>query len=76
MDTITIDGREYRVEIEQDEFADAPWDNSDGHGSVRRSSHRHIEGDSDKRPSERPLNSPGRHEYQYYYYIHPTRRTI
>ena len=67
MYAITIDGREYRVEIEQDEFADAPWDNSDGHGPVRRSNRRHVEGESDKRPGERPLNSPSRHEYQFYY---------
>lgn len=67
MYAITIDGREYRVKIDQDEFADAPWDNSDGHGPVRRSNRRHVEGESDKRPGERPLNSPSRHEYQYYY---------
>lgn len=76
MDTITIDGREYRVEIEQDEFADAPWDNSDCYGPVRRSNRRHIEGESDKRPSERPLNSPGRHEYQYYYDWQAACRTV
>ena len=67
MDAITIDGRKYRVEVEQDVFADAPWDNSDGHGPVRRSGRRHVEGESDKRPGERPLNSPGLREYQYYY---------
>ena len=67
MNAITIDGREYRVEIEQDEFADAPWGNSDGHGLVRRSNRRHVESESDKMPGERPLNSPGRHECQFYY---------
>lgn len=67
MYAITIDGREYRVKIEQDEFADAPWDNSDGHGPVRRSNRRHVEGESDKRPGERPLNSPSRHKPQFYY---------
>lgn len=67
MNAITIDGREYRVEIEQDEVADAPWEASDVHGAVRRSNRRHVEGESDKRPGERPLNSPGRHEYQFYY---------
>ena len=67
MNAITIDGRQYRVEIEQDEFAGAPWEASDGHGPVRRSKRRHVEGESDKRPGERPLNSPGRHEYQFYY---------
>ena len=67
MNAITIDGREYRVEIEQDEFAEAPWESSDGHGPVRRSNRRHVESESDKLPGERPLNSPGRREYQYYY---------
>lgn len=67
MNAITVDGREYRVEIEQDEFADAPWKASDGHGAVRLSNRRHVESESDKRPGERPLNSPSRHEYQYYY---------
>ncbi len=67
MNTITIGGRKYRVEIEQDEFAGAPWEESDGHGAVRRSNRRHVESESDKRPGERPLNSPSRREYQFYY---------
>ncbi len=35
MHAITIDGREYRVEIEQDEVADPPWEASDVHGAAR-----------------------------------------
>ena len=66
-DTIERGGRTFRVNIEQDERSDAPWDLADGHGPVRRSQHRHAEGSSDKRPSERPMNQPGHNEYQFYY---------
>jgi hypothetical protein len=32
--TITVDGRSFRVHVERDEDAGAPWDNADVHGPV------------------------------------------
>lgn len=65
-DTIQFDGCRVLVEYHFDEAADPPWENSDCHGPVRRGS-RHLNGSSDKRPGERPLNCASRHEAQYYY---------
>lgn len=45
------------IRFEYDEFSDAPWENSDGHGPVRKSNNSHNKYNSDKRPGERPLNS-------------------
>lgn len=55
------------ITFAHDEFSDAPWENSDGHGNVRKSSKAHNVYYSDKLPGERPLNKPARGEYQYYY---------
>jgi hypothetical protein len=66
-DTITINGRAYRVNFEQYQYSNAPWEECDGHGPVRKSSKPHRDGYSDKAPGERPLNSAGRNEYQFYY---------
>lgn len=59
-------GHTFRVQYEPDQYAGYPWENSDGHGPVRKSSHRHGEHGS-KAPGERPLNNPDRNEYQFYY---------
>lgn len=64
-DQETIDG--FVVKYLYDTDADAPWDNCTGRGPVRKSLSPHTEHRSDKRPGERPLNSPDRNEYQYYY---------
>ena len=58
---------DYTVEFVHDVDAGAPWENCEGHGTVRKSRNVHIEGRSDKKPGERPLNCPGRNECQYYY---------
>lgn len=50
-----------------DEFSDAPWENSDCHGPVRKSNNVHNAYHSDKKPGERPLNSADRNECQFYY---------
>ncbi len=66
--TETIEG--LTVKFIYDTDADAPWDSSEGHGSVRMSRHAHCHsgiGYSDKTPGERPLNSPDRNQHQYYY---------
>lgn len=55
------------ITFEHDEFSDAPWEYSDGHGPVRKSNNGHNAYSSDKRPGERPLNSADRNEYQFYY---------
>lgn len=55
------------ISFETDPYSDMPWDYSEGHGPVRKSNNSHRSQRSDKKPGERPLNSPGRHEYQYYY---------
>lgn len=66
-DTIEIDCYTFRVEFSQEDCPDFPWENSDCHGPVRKSTRHHIDGRSDKAPGERPLNSPDRNEYQFYY---------
>lgn len=55
------------ITFAHDEFSDAPWDYSDGHGPVRKSNNAHNEYHSNKRPGERPLNSADSNEYQFYY---------
>lgn len=65
-DTFEYKGRTFKVKYEQDIYADPPWDQSDGHGPVRKSTRPHGSS-GDKRPGERPLNCPGRNEYQFYY---------
>lgn len=66
-DIITKSGMRFRVNFEHDEYCDPPWQNDDSCGPVRQSNHRHGPDSTDKRPGERPLNSPDRREYQYYY---------
>ena len=66
-DTFTQNGETFRVNFERDYDAGYPWDNCDGHGNVRKSNCAHTESRSDKKPGERPLNNPGRNEYQFYY---------
>jgi hypothetical protein len=65
-DTITVNGLDFAVYLEQDESAGAPWTDEDGHGPVRIGS-RHADGVTDKRPGERPLNQAGRRETQFFY---------
>lgn len=60
-------GRVFRIGIVDDYDMGAPWKEYDGCGIVRESSKRHSESSGDKRPGERPMNSPGRNEYQFYY---------
>ena len=67
LNTLEIKGRTYRVTIEPDTDADYPWNNSEGYGPVRRSMYPAGQYGHDKRPGERPLNNPGRNEYQFYY---------
>lgn len=67
MTKLTICDNTYTISIEPDYAADYPWENSDGHGIVRKSNRPHRDGQSDKKPSERPLNSASRNEYQFYY---------
>lgn len=62
-ETLIHNGREYRVTIEYDDCAEAPWEQCDGHGPVRCARTEH----GDKRAGERPLNQPTRGQYQYYY---------
>lgn len=65
-DTDTIEG--FEITYVFDEDSNAPWENSDCHGPVRKSGTRHSQyQSSDKKPGERPLNNPDRNEYQFYY---------
>ena len=66
-DIIKIDNQEFHVSIEIDDCIGHPWDEFDCHGPVRESRRPHVEGRSDKSPGERPLNSAGRNELQFYY---------
>jgi len=67
-DIIEVSGLSFRVTFEPDYDCGMPWENCDMHGPVRCSNVRHgRNGETDKRPGERPLNSPDRNEYQYYY---------
>lgn len=50
-DTFSHDGREFRINIVDDEDSGAPWDRADGHGVVSDWTTR------DKRPGERVLNT-------------------
>lgn len=67
IDTITLNGNTYTVRTEPDFDAGYPWENSCGHGPVRESPYPHSAYGNTKRPGERPLNSPGSRETQYYY---------
>lgn len=66
-ETLNVQGIEVQVEYFYDSDMDPPWENDDGRGKVRKTVKRHRDGESDKRPGERPLNQPSRHEYQFYY---------
>lgn len=68
--TIEHLGVTVRVDYFHDSDRGCPWDECDGHGPVRKSSHRHgvnWSTNGDKKPGERPLNCPDRNEYQFYY---------
>jgi len=58
--------QKYTAKLYYDTDSGMPWDDCDCHGPVRRSNYPHGSS-GDKRPGERPLNSPDRHEYQFYY---------
>lgn len=64
---IERDGRRFRVNIETDDTPLAPWEDNEGTGIVRKCDPSHRAQPSVKRPGERPLNSPDRNQYQYYY---------
>lgn len=69
-ETIEHLGVTVRIEYFHDADAGMPWENSDGHGPVRKTTHRHgvnWSTNGDKRPGERPMNYPDRNEYQFYY---------
>lgn len=66
-DTFEVNGLRFRVRFEHDVDAGYPWEDDDGCGPVRKSNKPHRDGSSDKRPGERPLNSAGRNEWQFYY---------
>lgn len=55
-------GRFFRATIEQDTDMGAPWEEHDGHGTVRKS-----KDGRDKAPGERPLNQANRNEYTFFY---------
>lgn len=55
------------IKFEYDEHPEPPWNNSDVHGPVRKSNNAHNAHNSDKKPSERPLNNATRNECQFYY---------
>ena len=65
-DIIEVSGLRFAVTFDFDYDTGPPWDWSDGHGPVRIGRN-HADGQTDKRPGERPLNRPGWHENQYYY---------
>jgi hypothetical protein len=60
----TMNNLTIRIAFHPD-YDSSPFD--DCHELIRRSYYPHREGLSDKKPGERPLNQPGRNEYQYYY---------
>lgn len=66
-ETLDILGYTAKIEYSYDTDNGAPWNNSDGHGVVRKTPSRHADGYSDKKPGERPLNQAGRNEYQFHY---------
>lgn len=66
-DTFEHAGRTFRVRYEPDTDAALPWDECDGHGVIRKAHAPHYDGRTDKRPGERPMNQPGRNEWQFYY---------
>lgn len=65
--TVTVKGINFTVSIEPDYDQRAPWKEYDGCGIIRETSKRHVDGCSDKKPGERPMNNPDRNEYQFYY---------
>lgn len=66
-ETVEVSGIECLLEYFHDEDSDAPWENDEGCGTVRKAHDAHAERCSDKKPGERPLNQAGRNEYQFYY---------
>jgi hypothetical protein len=66
MDIIERDGFRFSVVFEDDHDQTPPWDDEDGHGPIRKSIYRHSD-QVNKRPGERPMNRPNRHEHQFYY---------
>ena len=65
-DIIEVSGLRFAVTFDFDYDTEPPWERSDGHGPVRIG-RRHVDGSSDKRPGERPMNCAGWRENQYYY---------
>jgi hypothetical protein len=68
--TETIEHMGVTVRIEYFYDGDSTPFDDDGHGSVRKSNHRHgvnWSTNGDKKPGERPLNCPDHNEYQFYY---------
>ena len=66
-DILERNGRQFRVNILDDDDREPPWDRSDGHGPVRKVNRSHCSQDAGKHPGERPMNSPDRNEYQFFY---------
>ena len=65
-DIIEVSGLRFAVTFDFDYDTEPPWERSDCHGPVRIGRN-HADGQSDKRPGERPLNRPTWRENQYYY---------
>ena len=65
--TFELGGLTFTVKFEPDNDMGPPWDEHDGHGPVRECKTPHWYREGSKRPGERPLNKPDRHEIQYYY---------
>src|SRR5262245_46751340 len=61
METFSYKGRRYRLEIEPDHDAGAPWETSDGHGPVTEWTSR------EKRPGERVIATDRTHKRFYDY---------
>ena len=70
--TVTVNGIDFTVSIEPDYDCGLPWKEMDGLGIIRQSSKNHSCGYSDKKPGERPMNSPDRNCYQFYYDVQAT----
>lgn len=66
-DRIEMEGLTFRAETVADDDNPRPWDECDGHGSVREISHNSITGRLSKSSGERVLYDGGRREYSFAY---------
>lgn len=64
---IEFDDCRVRIDYHHELYSEPPWERSEGHGPVRKSTIPNFSSSNDKRPGERPMNRACRNEYQYYY---------